>query len=192
MPVGLELLGRPLDDVRLVALGYAFEQSTNHRRSPTLTPSLEGGSISRPITFEVIATGAELIPGIQSPPTARARFTFDPMRNSLAYSVEVSGVPAERVYAVTLQRAEPGQNGPVVYRLAGPGSAAARGTLDLSGTDREALLKGDLYLEVYTQDYPRGAARRQLLLPNAALRADENRCRGAHLKASAGCSKASQ
>jgi amidase len=36
MPVGLELLGRPWDDVRLVGMAYAFEQATRHRRAPIL------------------------------------------------------------------------------------------------------------------------------------------------------------
>ena len=36
MPVGLELLGRPWDDARLLGLAYAFEQATGHRRAPGL------------------------------------------------------------------------------------------------------------------------------------------------------------
>jgi amidase len=36
MPVGLELLGRPWDDARLVGMAYAFEQATQHRRAPIL------------------------------------------------------------------------------------------------------------------------------------------------------------
>lgn len=34
MPVGLELLGRPWDDERLVGMAYSFEQATRHRRPP--------------------------------------------------------------------------------------------------------------------------------------------------------------
>jgi amidase len=36
MPVGLELLGRPWDDTRLVGMAYAFEQATGHRRAPMM------------------------------------------------------------------------------------------------------------------------------------------------------------
>lgn len=36
MPVGLELLGRPWDDARLVGMAFAFEQATRHRRVPSL------------------------------------------------------------------------------------------------------------------------------------------------------------
>ena len=36
LPVGLELLGRPWDDARLLSLAFAFEQATRHRRPPEL------------------------------------------------------------------------------------------------------------------------------------------------------------
>lgn len=34
LPVGIELLGRPFAEPRLIALAYAFEQATDHRRPP--------------------------------------------------------------------------------------------------------------------------------------------------------------
>ncbi len=40
LPVGMEVLGRRLDDARLVGIGYAFEQATRHRREPASTPPL--------------------------------------------------------------------------------------------------------------------------------------------------------
>ncbi len=43
MPVGLEWLGRPWSEARLLALGYAYEQGTGHRRAPESTPALGDG-----------------------------------------------------------------------------------------------------------------------------------------------------
>ncbi|HUE97123.1 MAG TPA: amidase family protein [Longimicrobiaceae bacterium] len=40
VPVGIELLGLPFRDAELVALGYAYEQATRHRRPPASTPPL--------------------------------------------------------------------------------------------------------------------------------------------------------
>jgi Asp-tRNA(Asn)/Glu-tRNA(Gln) amidotransferase A subunit family amidase len=40
MPVGVEFLGRPFAEPDLLALAYAFEQATHHRRAPSLTPPL--------------------------------------------------------------------------------------------------------------------------------------------------------
>ena len=58
MPVGLEMLGRPFAESRLLALAYAFEQATGHRRPPDVSASARqshsvGGT---PVTFDSIFT----------------------------------------------------------------------------------------------------------------------------------------
>lgn len=40
LPVGLEFLGRPFTEARLLEYGYAYEQATGHRRPPATTPAL--------------------------------------------------------------------------------------------------------------------------------------------------------
>ena len=40
LPAGLQLLGRPFDEARLIRLAYAYEQATRHRRPPATTPPL--------------------------------------------------------------------------------------------------------------------------------------------------------
>jgi amidase len=39
-PVGVEFLGRPWSEGRLIGMAYAYEQATRHRRSPATTPPL--------------------------------------------------------------------------------------------------------------------------------------------------------
>ena len=53
LPTGIELLGRPLEDAQLLALGFAFEQSIQPRRAPTHTPPLDDGRAPEPVAFEV-------------------------------------------------------------------------------------------------------------------------------------------
>ena len=38
LPVGMELLGRRWSEAALLAMAYAFEQGTRHRRAPRLDP----------------------------------------------------------------------------------------------------------------------------------------------------------
>lgn len=40
VPIGVEFLGRPFSEPTLIGLAYAFEQATEHRRSPASTPPL--------------------------------------------------------------------------------------------------------------------------------------------------------
>ena len=42
LPVGLEFLGRPFTEGKLLELAYAYEQGTHHRRPPTTVPPLSG------------------------------------------------------------------------------------------------------------------------------------------------------
>jgi Asp-tRNA(Asn)/Glu-tRNA(Gln) amidotransferase A subunit family amidase len=41
LPAGVTFLGRAWDEVRLIRLGYAYEQATKHRRPPSSTPVLK-------------------------------------------------------------------------------------------------------------------------------------------------------
>lgn len=42
VPIGIEFLGRPFSEAKLISLAYAFEQATKHRTPPVSTPSLPG------------------------------------------------------------------------------------------------------------------------------------------------------
>ena len=44
LPVGISIFGPPFSEPRLLALAYAFEQTTRHRAAPTFIPSLRLGS----------------------------------------------------------------------------------------------------------------------------------------------------
>ena len=150
LPVGIELLGRAFTDVRLVSLAYAFEQSGPRRRAPSTTPALVRGAapVATPIVLRVGTPRA----------VATATLTFDAPRNELRWSVALSGARATDVQAVVLRRHGAGNSslGPaptqrVVLRLLGPGMPSARGTMQLSGVERRALLSGELTLALYNQ-----------------------------------------
>ena len=156
-PTGLELLGRPLEDARLLALGFAFEQSTQPRRAPGRTPPLEDGRAPEPVTFVVAAQGDRA--------TAHVLFSWDVGTSALSYEATVSGIPAEEIHGVGLHRAQSDQQGGIIYRLSGPVGQETSGTITLNAGGREALMGGDLYLRLYTREVPSGGPRAPLPVP---------------------------
>ncbi|MEP6493846.1 MAG: amidase family protein [bacterium] len=152
LPIGVELLGRPLADAKLLAMAYDYEQSVHPRRAPSTTPALVDGTAPRPSTFVVTARGTGAV-------SAHAKFAFDASRRSLDYTVRVAGVPASRVFAVSIDRDSAGKKGPTLLRLSGPGTIQSKGTLTLGEAERRDLLAGRMTLVVYTADQPDGTLR---------------------------------
>ena len=157
LPVGMELLGRPLEDARLLALGFAFEQSVQPRRAPARTPPLEDGRAPGPVAFEVSATGGRA--------TAHVLFSWNVVTSALSYEATVSGIPTAEILGVGLHRAQSEREGGVIYRLSGPVDPIASGTITLNARDRDALMGGDLYVRLYTKAVPAGGPRTVLSAP---------------------------
>jgi len=144
LPVAIELLGRPFSDVRLVAMGYAFEQLGPRRRAPFTTPALVNGRPPAPVSFSTTAAAGSA--------TARAVFTYDRAAAVLRYDLRVSGARPATVQAVVLRRRDGAGRVRVVHRLSGPGTPAAAGVTTLGPLDRDALAAGQLLLSVVTSE----------------------------------------
>ena len=156
MPVGVELLGRPFDESRLIGLAYAFEQNTHHRRTPDFTPSLVTPPLPDEIEATMTATGDV---------TGRARLTLDSTTRTLEYSLAVYGILDSDVLAIDLhRRVDDSENGPSMRRLAGD-RARVVGRLTLTGRELHFLRDGRLYLDVHTRAQVAGAIRFDLALP---------------------------
>ena len=152
LPVGLELLGRAFTDVRLVALGYAFEQLGPRRRPPYSTPPLVNGKAPGTLRFSTVAASSD-------GRAAQARFAFHRASSVLDYDVSVRGLPATNVQAVVLLRRDANGRARVIHRLSGPAVAGASGSAALGPVDREALLGGRLFLSLVSTDQPPREAR---------------------------------
>ena len=166
LPVGLELMGRAMTDVRLVAMAYAFEQSGVRRQAPVTTPALVAGRSPAPVVKTVVTRGEGV--------TATTVITWDPVQNQLRWSATLAGPRAARVSALVLRRegggtvggaisgtatgtvaasvAAPAGSLRVVSRLLGPGMARGSGVLQLNALERSALLSGSLRLGVHRGD----------------------------------------
>jgi hypothetical protein len=148
LPIGVELLGRPLADARLVSLAFDYEQSVHPRRPPPTTPPLENGL--PPATSRYAATIRD------KSIVASATFAFSPMQRTLRYAVSMQGIPAERVLGISIDRDSAGKKGPVLHHLANSGVTQATGFVKLGERDRRDLLAGHLSLVVYTLNSPSG------------------------------------
>jgi amidase len=152
MPIGVELLGRPLADARLVAMAYDYEQAVHPRRPPSTTPALVDGRAPKPTVFSVVARGS-------GGAALHGELTFDASRRSLDYSVNVTGIAPSKVFAMSIDRDSAGKKGPVLLQLSGPGVAQSKGTLTLGETERRDLLGGRMSLVLYTSEQPGGTVR---------------------------------
>lgn len=150
IPVGLEMMGLPLTDARLVALAYAYEQAATPRRAPDFTPALVGARAPVPVEQLIASEGTIRLAG---------RLAFDWSTGTLAYDLEVAGVTAPDVVGVFLHRGATDDPGPVVHRLMGPLRTAQSGEVSLGAVDRTAYAASGLYLEVLTRGDPAGVVR---------------------------------
>ena len=160
LPVGMELLGAPLSDARLVAIGYAWEQLARPRRPPLFTPQLHLTSAPPPAPVSVLITADSL--------RATVNLVFDAATGRLNYDVGVTGVPAGQLLAVSLHQTAAGSpDGPVIAALTLPGRPQSRGTIVLPPSARHALHAGALYVTVITTAYPRGTLRANVPAPGS-------------------------
>ena len=87
LPVGLELLGRSLDDARLVAFAFAHEAAHPKRQPPLRTPPLVDDAPPPPVR---IATDPPSGDGVA------AVLGVDLPTGTLSYRITISGVPPPR------------------------------------------------------------------------------------------------
>ncbi len=140
LPAGVEFLGRTLDDARLVALAYAFEEGAgSKRRSPVRTPPLVNGAPPQPVRIATDPTRDDLVD---------AELTLDFPTGALHYSIRIGGGEPSGVYGTVIRRrTEPTS---IVLRLGGPEEDLLEGSVPLTPRLLRDLLDGGLELLVYT------------------------------------------
>jgi Asp-tRNA(Asn)/Glu-tRNA(Gln) amidotransferase A subunit family amidase len=144
LPVGIELMAKPFDDGRLIALGYAWEQVARPRRPPPRTPSL----LNDVLSFQLELRSQQISGALR----------FERMTQTLHYELQFLKVKDRDVLDVKLHRGSPDETGPVVELL----GRALHGAVEIRNEDVDELLEGNLQLVVYTKDAPFGALRGQI------------------------------
>ncbi len=158
LPVGIELLGRPFDEGRLISLAFAHGQTARHRRPPEMTlPPPDRQAVRARVRFAATARGA-------APFRVAAGFGLHAATRRLEFELALSGAAPEDITGAYLHRREGRSNGPVVHVLADRGFSSAAGSVELSEEDAAALGTGHLYIGAISSRDPRVQVRADLAL----------------------------
>ena len=166
LPFGMELLGLPLTDPKLLALGYSFEQNNENRRNPSLVPSL---------SELYFLTQLQLLDEEgQGLPTVVAESHFDTETSMLTSSVRIQDSALGDIHAVTLQLSGEEGIGGIIDRI-GPGNfvTGEGGTFQgysrilLEPTTVLKLKQGQIFLTVFSSLYPKGGLKGPLTIDDS-------------------------
>ena len=144
LPVGVELLAKPFEEGRLIALGYAWEQVAHPRRPPPRTPSLVSNDLSVSLNIRSTQLSGEL--------------RFERPAQTLHYELRMLQVNDGDILDMKLHRGDPETPGPVIELL----GKTRQGSVEIRNADVDDLLEGRLYLVVYTEDSPSGSISGQI------------------------------
>jgi amidase len=153
LPIALELLGGAWEEAKLLKYAYASEQATKPRRPPFSTPPLVNGAAPAQTSADITIGNASI------------KFAYDATTGALRYdAATLKMAPTDRVLALALHRSEGDKPGPIVAHLLAPNQIIGSGTLTMRGRNREDLVAGKLYVQLYTKQMPLGFERQRLTL----------------------------
>jgi len=165
-PVGVELLGRPFAEPVLLALAYAYEQLTKHRRPPASAPRL----VEEPHRRRAAAAPAGTPGGVQidveatGPFRVTARLVVDERTRQLAYTLAPAGARGE-IAGVYLHRRANRPNGGVAQILTKRLDGRMSGSVTLLDAELADLKAGKCYIAAVSRQSPLIAARADLVWP---------------------------
>jgi len=153
LPIALELLGGAWEEAKLLNYAYAWEQASKPRRPPFSTPPLVKGASPSPTATDIVIGSATVT------------FNYDPTTGALRYDVAAAKMAAaDRVLALAIHRSEGDKAGPIVAQLLAPNQINGSGTVTMRGRNREDLVDGKLFVQLYTRQSPLGFERQPITL----------------------------
>lgn len=144
LPVGMELLGPFLADVRLLAIAHRVENLLEGRLPPFSSPVLVDGAAPAPQAAGVaFAAGGISLSG---------NFTYTPASGQLHFDLDATASAPDSLYAVVLMidQAPLGDlDDPAQHNLLGPLDVSAAGEIAASPALRSAIQEGRVYLRFF-------------------------------------------
>jgi CHRD domain len=127
-------------------------------------------ALAAPQSFTVALTGAQQVPPVLTPGTGTADLTYDLATRVITWSITYSGLSSPATMAHFHGPAGPGKNASVLVWLTkrgAPVSSPITGQATLTPAQAQALLAGQLYINVHTRAHPAGEIRGQVVPPKS-------------------------
>ncbi len=145
VPVGIELLAKPFEDDKLVAIAFAYEKIAMTRQAPSRTPSLVSDTLSSEFSLQSQQINGNL--------------RLDKATQTLHYELTLHGIDEESVSTIALHRSVEYTNGPVIDLL----GIGLTGSVAVRNADLDDLLDDGLYVAVYSHDGREAVGRGQIV-----------------------------
>ena len=131
--------------------------------------SRHGSLRAETFVFQTDMYGDEEVPPVHTIAYGFVRFFFNDPRTAADYTVDVKGYSDTVVLGADIHRGARGVNGPVVRHLADGGFIVTSGRIRVSEEDLREMAAGSWYVSLKTTEYPEGALRGQISLPEGFL-----------------------
>jgi hypothetical protein len=138
-------------------IDVAFEQGKSEPEQP---PEAYEKPKKEILEFSLIMDGAQTVPTVKGAGNGMGEFAFNPKTCELIYYIKYDGLSSPEISSNICGPAEPGKKAKPVLAL--PTGSSKSGRLWLTNIQRDNLLKGFLYVNVSTGDFPQGEIRGQI------------------------------
>jgi hypothetical protein len=129
-----------------------------------------GAAQADPVSFQVLLSGAQCVPPVDTTGSGTADLTYDPATRIVAWKIPYSGLSSPSTMAHFHGPAKQGQNAPPVIWLSTQGSPPANpmtGSATLTPEQAQQFSAGEWYVNVHTQSHPAGEIRGQVVPPKS-------------------------
>jgi hypothetical protein len=113
------------------------------------------------VAFSALLTGVQEVPSVNT--TATGTGTFSLTASGLAYTITLKNLSGSSFTGAHFHSGAAGINGPIIQSISFTGNTASGTWTNLSSEHRNALLQGNVYVNVHTAAYANGEIRGQML-----------------------------
>lgn len=132
-----------------------------------LTPAQ--GQTPESYVLQIDMRGENMVPPVETHAWGFVRFFFNADRTEAEYTVDLKGYSNTSVTGAAIHRGARGENGPVLFELAGGGFIVTAGHLSLTPEQVREFASGNWYVSLTTVFHPEGEIRGQIVAPPGFL-----------------------